>query len=247
MTHPSRRILVQAALSVPVVILSSCSALANNAFGDTTSGGILMLKLLQKKYSLEFVIASDLQETSSYGIREVGGKVAAATDRSKQADAYVDSQGNLSDNYSALVFRDQAERDLRAICSQDAKLVNCSVVLTAIPSSDRYDRLSFAEFIKSSGVEVSVHATFASGLSEEVYAAQGWELLNALYAPGVPFSLQGYSGDHFLFVDGWVRGQPWRSTQQQILDNIKMNRDDTPTPIYHSMISSDPISASHKP
>jgi hypothetical protein len=228
--HPSRRILVQAALSVPVVLLSSCSALTNNAFGDAKSGGVLMLKLLQEKYSLEFVIASDLEETSSYGTRTIGGKIAAAADRSKQADAYVDSRGNLTDNYSALVFRDQAERDLRAICSQDAKVVNCSVVLTAIPSSDRYDRVSFAEFIKSSGVKVSVHATLASGLSEEVYAAQGWELLNALYAPGLPFSLQGYSGDHFLFVDGWVTGQPWRSTQQDILDDIRMNRDDTPTP-----------------
>lgn len=124
-----------------------------------------------------------------------------------------------------------------------------SVMLTARQIADRYDRMSFSEFMKSSGVEVSIHAALASGLSEEVYAAQGWELLNALHAPGLRFHLQAYSGDHLLFAEDWTVGlHPYPATQQMILDHIKSNRDYiNPTPIYHSVISNDLILGRHGP
>jgi hypothetical protein len=225
MKGPSRRSFVRAAFSAPLVLMSGCSALANNAYSDAKSGGELMLRLLREKYSLEFVILSELKETSSYGVRSIGGTVAPATDSAARAGAWVDSQGHLGDNYSARVFKDQAETELRAICAADVDLVSSSVVLEAPQGSVRWDRLSFSDFVRSPGVQDVVTATMATGMSEAVYAAQGWKLLNAMYAPDLPFRLLVYSGEHFLFNQNWAIGQPQNATEQIILDHIQMSRD----------------------
>lgn len=94
LTHPSRRLFVQAALAAPLILISGCSAISNNAFEDAASGRALLLNRLEKKYAFPFVAVSDLKEESYKGLRSVSGKVAPTDNPAAQADAWVDSQGN---------------------------------------------------------------------------------------------------------------------------------------------------------
>lgn len=183
-----------------------------------------MLKLLAKKYFQEFVVVSDLKETKSYGVRYVGGKVASTSDPTRSADAYVDDWGGMADNFSALGFKDQAEQGMRSVCAKAVGVVSCTVELHVQPSTDRWDRLSFVDVMNASGTEDQVSATLAEGLSKEAYADQGWDLLNTLYGPDLPFTLSVFSGKHFLFLESWVVGQPRSTTRQMLLDYIRMNR-----------------------
>lgn len=204
-------------------LLSGCGSLMISGVQSVEEGHQRLSQQLEKKYQKPFTYSNEKLWVSDGGNVFTATVVGVDDNPQIRAGAKLDRYGKLLDTYSGVGFRSRVEGPANEACAMAGKgALTCVAVMDLPPSVERWDNLSFEDFIAKSGVTVTVDVTYPLGLTDDQLADYGWELVTALHNTQIrSFFRVKQNGDALYSLNVYV-GSPLPYDRSLIIDYLSV-------------------------
>jgi vacuolar-type H+-ATPase subunit I/STV1 len=212
-------------ISSLILILGGCSM--TKKFGNEEEAKKYVTEELEEKYGEEFAYNSELDKFSydEYPTKDTfTGIFHPKSDSNKEVTVWVDSLGELKDDYAKYYFNEEAEKEISQKLDSFPFIKSEKVIFEARRTSEKVDKsITLDQYIKDTNATYRIELEFFDGETDEVYAENIKKIYQSLAEKIANYNLQIDVNGKAIFFDT-VTAEMKEVKLEDIIEGIQSER-----------------------